>query len=328
MKLLMAVVAFLVPTFASPQISTGPAEFSAYRPTDMPTSLEGGDYIIGRDDLLEVAVFEIPELSGSARVTASGTLALNYIGVVNAAGKTQQELARLIESTLKGKQINDPHVTVFVREYASQPVSVLGAVRVPGIYQIKGQKTLLDILAMAQGLNESAGDTIQIVRRKAEAPNQTDGKVASTAEPRTITINVVDLVQKGNAALNIPILAGDVVNVLNTGSIFAVGEFTRPGEYPLRYGRAVTVTQAVALGGGATREGLKKKCLIIRPHADGSKEQIPINLEKILEGANDDVPLLANDVLFIPANKTKTGITRALDSALAIAVGRAIYMGH
>ncbi len=309
------------PTIPAPPV----APFPSTQPQNVPASLAGEPYRIAQDDLLDVTVFEVPELSTSSRVSVAGTLALPLIGAVNAKGRTTEELALIIQDELKKKYINDPHVSIFVKEYASQPVSVLGAVRAPGIYQIRGQKFLMDILAMAQGLDPAAGKTIQIIRRTSDEPNISD---SSNAPPKTetISIDVADLFQNGRTELNIRINAGDVINVLPALSIFVVGEFARPGEFPLRFGKPITVAQAVALGGGFSRDAKKAGGSIIRYHMDRTKEEIPVNIQKILDGSADDVPLIANDILFVPSNKVKTGLSRALDSAVAIAVGRAIYI--
>jgi polysaccharide biosynthesis/export protein len=291
-------------------------EFLTNRPSNTPTSSGGEEYKIGRDDLIDVSVFDAPDLASSSRVSASGFLALPLIGIVDAAGKTTQEVATSIEETLKAKYFYDPHVTVFVREYASQPVSILGAVKVPGIYQIKGQKSLLDMLATAQGLDQmSAGKTIQVIRRHGD----------TTEPPETITVSAEDLFQNGKTELNVPIQAGDIINVLQAGSIFVVGEVTRPGEFPLRQGRNVTAGQAIALGSGFTREAKKQACKVIRLHSDGSKEEILVNVAKILDGSLNDVTLMPNDILFVPSNKIKTGLMRSLDTTIAIVSGRLIY---
>src|SRR5262245_27909594 len=116
-----------------------PEEFNSNAPSTAPTSLAGEEYRIGKDDLIEVTVFEVPELGAITRVTATGKVSLPLVGSIEASGHTAQEVERIVEETLKTNYINEPHVTVFVREYASQPVSVIGAVKVPGIYQIKGQ---------------------------------------------------------------------------------------------------------------------------------------------------------------------------------------------
>ena len=280
------------------------------------------DYRIGRDDLIEITVFEVPELGVTTRVSASGIVTLPLAGAINVTGHTPEELARIIEDELRKNFLKDPHVTVLVREYGSQPVSVLGAVKAPGIYQIKGQKFLLDMLALAQGLDATAGTTIQVMRR-----HTSEGTTAAqNGNTETIAIGVEDLFQNGKTGLNIPIYAGDVINVLSAQSIFVVGEVTRPGEFTLKFGKPVTVAQAVALGGGFTKDAKKSLGTIIRYHKDGTKEEVPVNVEKVLDGSADDVPMMANDILFVPANKVKTGLTRALDSALSIAVGRAIYV--
>src|SRR2546428_10745406 len=168
---------------------------TSVRPQNVPTSSGGEEYRIGQNDLLDITVFEVPELGATARVSASGTVTLSLIGVINASGQTTNELASVIEDELKKKNyVNDPHVSVSVREYASQPVSVLGAVKAPGIYQIKGQKFLLEMLAMAQGLDAAAGKTIQIMRRVPDDPSPTTDP-PSPGKTETISIDITDLFQ-------------------------------------------------------------------------------------------------------------------------------------
>ncbi len=291
-------------------------EFLTNKPSNAPTSMVGDEYRIGRDDLIDVTVFDAPDLTSSGRVSASGVLALPLIGVIETAGKTPHELQKAIEDVLKLKYLNDPHVTVFVREYASQPVSVIGAVKMPGIYQIKGQKALLDMLATAQGLDQmTAGKTIQVIRRQRES-----GEAA-----QTITISAEDLFENGKTELNIPIQAGDIINVLQAGSVFVVGEVLQPGEFPLRQGKNVTAAQAIALGRGFTKEAKKNEAKIIRIHRDGAREEIAVNVGKILDGSLNDVTLMPNDILFVPSNKLKTGLMRTLDTTIGVVSGRLIY---
>jgi polysaccharide export outer membrane protein len=297
-------------------------EFLSNKPSNTPTSLAGAEYHVGRDDLLEVAVFEIPELGATTRVSASGVISLPLIGTVEAAGLTQQELERLIEKSLKEKYVNDPHVNVLVREYASQPVSILGAVKLPGIYQIKGQRYLLDMLAMAGGVDTSSGRTIQVIRAPKE---HVDANNAKAPEREMITIDSEDLNENGITDLNIPIYANDVINVLRAGSIFVVGEVVHPNEFVLRNGKNVTVIQAVGLGSGFTRDAKKKEASVIRVHRDGSREEIPVNVEKILQGAAPDLELASGDILFIPANRVKSALNRTLDATISVVTGRLIY---
>jgi polysaccharide export outer membrane protein len=300
-------------------------DFNSNRPSNTPTSGAGKEYRIGSDDLIEVSVFEVPELGGTSRVTASGAISLPLIGSVDVAGRTPQEVERLIEEALREKYINDPHVTASVREYASQPVSVIGAVKYPSIYQIKGEKTLLEMIAMAQGLDPTtAGKTIQVLRKK---PALADDTNQSGQPADTITIDTEDLFDNGKTELNIPIQAGDVINVVRAGSIFVVGEVIHPNEFVLRNGKNITVTQAIGLANGMNRDAKKSACVIYRYHRDGTKEEIHVDYGKILSAGANDVTLLPNDILFVPANKVKSGLTRALESTISVAMARVVYQG-
>ena len=295
-------------------------DFTTNRPSNTPTSPAGQDYRIGKDDLIEVSVFEAPELGGASRVTATGKVTLPLVGAVDVAGHTVREVEEAVERTLKEKYVNDPHVTVFLREYASQPVSMIGAVRSPGIYQIKGEKSLLDMLAMAQGLDGEAGSTIQIIRAKSSG--------SGPDEPvERVSLNTQDLMENGKTELNVPIYAGDTINVLRAGSVFVVGEVNRPNEFVLRNGRNVTLTQAIGLANGFTKDAKKAQCTVIRYHKDGSKEEIKADAAKILRGQANDVTMLPNDILFVPAAKLKPAALRVLDSTIAVATGRLIYAG-
>jgi polysaccharide export outer membrane protein len=293
-------------------------DFNSNRPSSAPTST-GQEYRIGPDDLIEVAVFEAPELGGVSRVTASGTISLPLVGPVEVSGRTPQEVERVVEEALKEKYVNNPHVTAAVREYASQPVSVLGAVKLPSIYQIKGRKTLLEMIAMAQGIDSTtAGKTIQVLRK---------GTDPESAASETITIDTEELLDNGKTELNIAIQAGDVINVVRAGSIFVVGEVVHPSEFVLRNGKNVTVTQAVGLANGPTRDAKKSACVIYRYQRDGTKEEIHVDYAKVLRGGVNDVTMQPNDILFVPGNKVKSGLSRALETTLTVAMGRVIYAG-
>jgi len=326
MNLIYAVLAllFVQAQLPRPAAPLPQEDFITNRPSNSPTSLAGQEYQIGRDDLIEVSVFEVPELGGTTRVTAGGTISLPLLGPLDAAGHTPLQVERSIEDALRKRYVNDPHVTVFVRDYASQPVSIIGAVKVPGIYPMKGQRFLLDMLAMAQGVDQNAGNMIQVIRAK---PGANETASPDTGARETIGVNVEDLFDNGKTELNIPISAGDVINVLRAGSVFVEGEVIRPNEFVLRNGKNVTVIQAVALANGFTKEAKKKDCLIIRYHRDGTKEEIAVDTDKILHNQAADVPMLPNDILFVPANKVKPTLLRALDSTLAVAMGRIIYSG-
>jgi polysaccharide biosynthesis/export protein len=292
------------------------SDFTSSRPSSGPTSSSGSDYKIGSDDQLDIDVFEIMELTASPRVTGTGTISLKMIGSIHAGGLTPQELERAIEKALKDQElVNDPHVTVTVRDYASQPVSILGAVRQPSVYQIKGQKTLSSMISQAGGLDTSTvGSTIQVSR----APKD-------SGSPReAIKIDVADF-QRGNPAVDIPIYANDTIFVQTAESVFVLGEVAHPDEFVLRNGVNISVLKALAKGGGPTKDAKKKDAIIIRVHADRSREEIPVNLEKIAQGKADDVEMMPNDILFVPASKTKAIFNQTIQNTIGVVSGRLIY---
>ncbi len=322
--LIVFLVLVIAPETAMAQAPTGASGFSLNGPKAFPTSV-GSEYRVGQDDLLEITVFEIPELGTTGRVTALGYLSLPLIGPVRVSGMTPQELAVQIEGALRENFVNDPHVNVFVREYASQPVAILGAVKVPGIYQIKGQKMLLEMLAMAQGLTLNPGSTIQVIRGMA-AP-ALDGTDDVPTNAQTVTIDIEDLMERGHIELNIPIYAGDVINVLQAGSVFVVGEAVAPGEKVLRNGRSVTVTTALALGGGFTPDAKRGDVMIIRLHRDGTREEILVEPDKIMSGDMPDIAMLPNDILWVPSSRTKPALRRMLDATIGVVTGLLVYRG-
>jgi polysaccharide biosynthesis/export protein len=290
-------------------------DFSSNKPSNSPTSSSGTDYRIGSDDKLDVTVFEIMELAATPRVSASGKISLGPIGSLQAGGLTPQELERAIEKALQDKElVNEPRVTVTVIEYASQPVSIMGAVKMPNIYQVKGEKTLSSMIAQAQGLDPmNVGSTIQVIR--APKPG---------VEREVININV-DEFQRGNIALDVPIYANDRINVFAAESVFVMGEVKQPGEFVLKNGMALTVLKAVTRAGDLTKEAKKKESRIIRVHRDGTREEIKLDIDKMKEGKVDDIELMANDILLIPPNRVKAALNRTVESTIGVVSGRLIY---
>ncbi len=287
-----------------------------------PLSPEDVEYRIGQDDLLDISVFGVSSLDATVRVSANGSVTFPPVGVVGVAGRTARDFELEIENALRdGLFVNNPQVTVFVEEYGSQPVAVLGAVREANIYQIRGRKFLLDMLAMAGGLHERAGKTIQVIRKTKDLSTSLSGN--SFEAP--IVIDVEDLFVRGHTDLNILIHAGDTINVPEAGSVFVVGEVRAPGEYVLRGGRNVTVTQALALGGGFGTDPKKNEAFITRYNEDGAKEELPVDLDKIIKNEAEDITMLPDDILFVPGSPTKTGLKRALDVAVSVVTSRLIW---
>jgi polysaccharide export outer membrane protein len=247
---------------------------------------QGEDYRIGSRDVLEIRVFDLEELNATVRVSEAGTVELPVIGEIAAAGLTQNGLAAAIEEALSGF-VRQPQVFVFVREYQSQRVSIIGAVRSPGIYQMVGRTTLLEAISDAGGVN----------------PTESSGRVRILREGLTgapIEIDLGELLDKGNTAYNIRLKPGDVINVVvkEAFTIYVSGQVRTPGSFTLR--ESITLLKAVSLAGGFSDRAAANKVRIVRAKEDGTQEVIEVNFEDIQDGKSPDIQILPNDIIVVP----------------------------
>ena len=169
------------------------------------TESETSESRIGPDDLLNISVFEAPEMNNTVRVSASGEISLQLLGAVHAAGLTPKELESVLQMLLRRTYMKDPHVGVFVQELQSHSISVVGAVKMPGVFQIRGTKTVIEILSMAQGLADDAGDTMLIMRvaEYTQSGNSYGSQPAAPEKTGEIKeINLKKLLDSADSALN------------------------------------------------------------------------------------------------------------------------------
>jgi len=264
---------------------------------------------IGNGDLLEMSVFDTPELSGKLRVSNTGEVILPLVGTVHLAGMKSEEAAALIrQKFIDGNFLKDPQVTVFIAEYATQNVSVLGEVKNPGIYPAFGAHHLLDYLSAAQGLTPLAGTRITITHvAHPDAPEVV--KVAAGATPKP----------ENNPA----VFAGDTVYVERTGVIFVVGNVLRPGGYPMDHDGQVSILQAIALAQGTNPTAAKSSAKLIRTTAQG-RQEIPVNLKKVLQSKSTDLAMQDNDILFVPSSAAKN-VMKDIETALPTAAAASVY---
>ena len=284
-----------------------------------------GDSRIGPDDLLDITVFEAPEMNRTVRVSTSGEISFELLGAVHVAGMTPRELETALQAKLRQTYLNDPHVGVFVHEWQSHSVSVVGAVKTPGIFQIRGSKTLIEVLSMAQGLADDAGNTILITH-----PGQ-DGFAGNATDPEasrgtTEEINLRKLMNSSDSALNVPVHSGDIVKVPRAGIVYVVGEVNRPGGFVLQNSENISVLQALALAEGLTHTSAIGHARIIRTDPlTGKRSEIHMNLGRILSGKAPDTLLQAKDVVFVPNSAAKSVFYRSSEAAIQTASGVAIY---
>ncbi|PYT35760.1 MAG: hypothetical protein DMG58_01255 [Acidobacteria bacterium] len=316
-------------------------------------ALSAQEYRIGPEDVLNINVFEAQELNREVRVSAGGEISLPLLGSVRAAGLTPRELEFVLQELLHRTYMKDPHVSVFVREMQSHPVSVMGAVRRPGVFQIRGSKTLLEVLSLAEGLADDAGETVIILRGaalSAEPDSPTDHAAASdppspgpqspgeanaasspvndnrSASEGAVQVNLKDLLESSDSRSNPLVHPGDIVKVTRAGVVYVIGEVRKPGGFVLKSNEKISVLQALALSEGLTPTASKGAARIIRTdQQSGERKETPINLGKILAGKAPDPFLGPKDIVFVPNSAAKTTMTRGVEAAAQTLTGLLIF---
>ena len=266
---------------------------------------------LGPGDLIEVNVYNVPELTTKARVSNSGDLYLPLIDYVHVAGLSQEEAQSVIEKRLEeGGFVRGPHVTIFVDEANSQGVTILGEVSKPGIYPDPPDRKLYELISEAGGFTTNAARKIAVIRR-----NQPDAIRIDL--PR----NLAD-----DLSGNIDILPGDTINVPRAPIIYVVGDVGRPSGLLVNNG-TLTVLQAVALAGGTNRTAKLSGVRIIRKTPAGMTET-HVELKKMLEAKTPDVTLEADDILFVPVSGGRVVAGKTFEAAVALATAVSIYSVH
>lgn len=343
------------------------------------------EYTIGADDLLNISVFDVPDLSRDIRVSQSGTIAIPLVPTrIHVAGLTESQAEQVIADILRANGlVSHPEVSVLVKEHKSRPITVVGAVAHPMVYEADQSVTLLEVLAAAGGVSNDAGDTVIVTRARpafvivpaapidtpapgsAESSEPTPGeppgagtnantKTAGTAFPSAadmakpgppatagagatdtptstptgnlITVNLNELLEKGDMKNNIQLQAGDVVTVPHSGIVYVLGAITRPGGYVLANDKSqMTTMKVLSLAGGLTDIAKSEHAVIVRQDDQGKQTETDVDLRKILKFQSEDVQLHASDILYIPTNYTKAGLLKAAQIAVAVGTALAIY---
>ena len=250
----------------------------------------GAPLTIGPGDVLEISVHGVDELSKKVRVLSDGTITMPLVGNIRIQGLTVREAEGMIARILTDKQlVNDPQISIFVSESVSGAVTVQGAVLKPGVYELFGQSTLLEVLGRAGGLSKERGADILVLRRD-EAGDQ-----------QSIPVDAGRLVEEGDVSLNIKLEPGDIVMVpvARKLTVYVTGAVTRPGKVEYSSSEGITVLQAITAAGGPTERANLKKVTIKRRLSDGTEEAIPVNVKKIQNGKDSDQTLRRNDTVVV-----------------------------
>jgi polysaccharide export outer membrane protein len=257
------------------------------------------DYHLGPEDLLEITVYDQNDLTRMVRVNGNGEITLPLIGVVKIVDLTPRQLEDRLQKLYGARYLKNPQINVFVKEYRHQKIAVTGAVKKPGYYEMIGPRTLLEMLAMAGGLDDKAGEMAHIIRPAKSSPTVQAASTRQSFTPGTETI-VVDLnrlLVKGAGELNLPIHSGDVIHVPFAQTVYVLGAVSKPGGVFLKDN--MTVTKAIAQAGGLQIMLASDNATVLRMDENGQRQTIQVNIGQVVKGNTADVPLRENDIVFV-----------------------------
>ncbi|MBI5099491.1 MAG: polysaccharide biosynthesis/export family protein [Nitrospirae bacterium] len=258
------------------------------------------DYVLGPEDVIDIDVYEVEDLKRTVRVSPAGFIKLPLVNNIKAAGLTVAELETEIGKKLQ-QYLQEPAVTIFIKEYRSQRITVLGAVKNPQVQIVTRQKFLLDLLSLSGGLAEDAGDICYVQRGGG-----------------TVIINLNELLMKGNTTLNIPVFSEDVIHVPKGGVVFVDGAVKNPGSFVMK--GTVTLSQVIAMAKGFNDDAIKDQLKVYRNSGTDAMEIIDVDYAKILAENGSDFVLKDKDVVIIPKSSAKAfwyGFVNTLRGAIS-----------
>ena len=294
---------------APPAAPEGAAAPSGRMQMSSPSSSTPIDMLIGPGDEGEMKVYGIPELSTHFRVESSGDTFLPLIGKFHMAGLSADAAqAQIDEKYESGGFLRDPHVNIYIKEYMTQGISVLGEVNHPGIYSALNARKLYDLFLIAGGLTARAGKTVTITHSK-----EPDKPVAVTLE-------------NGLAAnqANVDIQPGDTINVSRAGLVYVIGEVTRPGEFVMETTQTPSLLQILAAAAGPTRTADLSHARVIRRTPKGVESK-DVDLKKIMQAKAGDFEVQPGDIVFVPSSRTKGLMPGGAGGIVSMLTNLAIY---
>jgi polysaccharide export outer membrane protein len=239
----------------------------------------GPDYLVGPGDVLKIDVYDHPDLSTVARVANDGSIIFPLAGKLVIGGLSTSGIADTVAKKLDGEYIINPQVSVFVEQFKSKKIVIIGEIVKPGLYELSGPTTLLELVSLAGGTTKGAGQTAIITRAHKN----------EESDKETITVNVTDLIKSGHEAVDVPLKDGDTVTISKAGLVYVTGQVKRPAAYSLEAN--TTVIKAITMAGGFTELASQSKVKIIRK-VKGE--------EQVLEKVSLHEELMPEDVMIVP----------------------------
>jgi len=298
----------------------------------------GPDYVLGPEDVLTITIFNLPEMTQTVRVENDGSIWVKLLGRVKAAGLTTSQLRDKLQEEWGKSYLQDPHVTIFIKQFHSTPVSVVGAVMKPGLYQLPGPRSLVQVLAMAGGVNmpgtaagnmqggAPAGRWVYITRKVGFAGLQTVTGMKLLA-PDQLKVDLGRLLYSHDSALDVSIKPFDTITVSRAGIIYVVGAVKKAGGFTLEDRDSLTALEALALAEGFGPSSSHSHDEIIHTLPNGTRQVKVINLGKIMKGKVKDPVLTANDILVVPGSTAKVIAGQGIGDAVATVSGLIIWRG-
>ncbi|HEX5236816.1 MAG TPA: polysaccharide biosynthesis/export family protein [Silvibacterium sp.] len=297
---------------AQGQANAPQSQLAQTQETPSAQALQAPNIVIGPGDTLNVQVFDTPELSTEgSRVSPTGQVSLPVLGVIQVAGLNTDQAARRVESELRARGIMvDPRVTISVVEYATQGATLLGEVKVPGVYPTFGGRRLLDIIALAGGVASTAGKLVTIAHR--DDPQH------------PVSIALVPNAEALGTQENPIILPGDTIMVGRAGIIYIMGAVNKPGGFLIDNNEHISLIQALTLAGGWTQTAGLSKARLIRKVPEGHKE-LMLDLKHVLNGQQSDISVENGDILYVPVSFGKNLAYRGMEAVIAAAQTAVVY---
>jgi len=284
-------------------------------------------YLLGPDDELQISGPELDELPGNTnRIDGDGDIQVPLVGRVHVAGLTVQQTEKELNTRLS-KYIRQPEVAIDLKELRSQPVSILGAVNNPGVHQVQGDKTLLEMISLAGGIRQDAGYSIRITRQvEWGCIPLPSAKLDSSGQFSVAQVNLKKIMEANNPEENIPILPHDVISIPKAEMIYVIGDVKRSGGFVLGEQESVSVLQALSLaeGLGTAPDTRHAKILRLNSQVD-QRVEIAVDVKDILNGKKQDAPLQSEDILFIPDSTGKKAAMRGIEAVIQAGTGMAIW---
>lgn len=283
-------------------------------------------YKLGAGDEVSIWALGAEEIGTHPfRIDLSGNVDIPMAGRIHAAGMTVDQLHAELVKQLR-RQLKEPQVTVSVTELRSQPVSVMGEVNKPGVYQLQGEKTLLEVLSLAEGVKADAGNKVRISRSVDEGQLPVPGAaVDPSGQYYVAEAGLRDALDHKSGVSALVMRPRDVITVEAGQTIYVMGDVHKQGAFAVGQREQITALQAMSLAEGPLMTAKLSKARILREKPDGTRADIPVDIEKVLAGKAENVPLQGGDFLYIPDSRTKNVALKAAQAALSIGTGIAIW---